>query len=70
MKIQIHTILDILASEIRCEIEIRSRTLEQGETKLLFVDCSEIHSFNTFILIVASIVLGARKALINQTDKV
>lgn len=68
MKTKIHTDFDILASKIRCEVEI-SRILEWGKIKLLFANCSEIHSFNIFILTVPGTVLGDRNTMINLTDK-
>lgn len=69
MKTKIHTDLDILASKEICKIEIRNRTLEWGKIKLSFANCSEIHSFKTFILIIPGTVLGDRNTMINLTDK-
>lgn len=69
MKTKIHTDLDILASKEICKIEIRNRTLEWGKIKLSSANCSEIHSFKTFILIIPGTVLGDRNTMINLTDK-
>lgn len=69
VKTKIQTVLDVLASEVRREIELGSRTLEWAETKLLFVDCSHIHSFNIFVLIATGTLLGAGHTVISQTDK-
>lgn len=66
MKTKIHTDLDILASKVRCKTEIRSRTLEWGKIKLLFANCSEIHSF---ILTVSGTVQADGNTMINLTDK-
>lgn len=40
-----------------------------GETKL-FVDFSEIHSFNIFIVIDPGTILGPGNTMINQVDKI
>lgn len=46
-----------------------SRTTEWRETKL-FVNCSEIHSFNIFIVIGPGTILGPGNTMIIQVDKI